>query len=143
MRMIGPRIDPQVSELATSERSTREHALDRLLHDPLWKLPFEDGFCGARLHAADKAGVMMIYLLLALPAGEDGLIGIDNDDIVAAVDVRSEDRQVLAAQPPGNDRGEAPDDQTLGVDEHPFFLDFGGLGRKSGHGESFPDKCIR
>jgi tRNA(Ile)-lysidine synthase len=50
-------------------------------------------------------------LLLALLAGEVDLLGIDDDDMVAAIHVRRESRLVLAAQPVGDDGGHTADDQ--------------------------------
>ena len=72
--------------------------------------------------------MVMIDLLVALAAGQHHLFGIDDDDIVAIVHMRREGRLVLAAQPHGDERGEAPDDEALGVDQHPFLFDLRRLG---------------
>ena len=124
-----PWIDAQVAELRAAERPTRQHALHGLLDDALGELALEDRAGRALLDAADEAGVVVIDLLLALAAGQHDLVGVDDDDIVAVVDVRGVGRLVLAAQAHGDDRGEAADDQAVGVDQHPFLLDVGGLGR--------------
>jgi hypothetical protein len=56
------------------------------------------------------------------------LVGVDDDDMVAAIDVRGEARLVLAAQDVGDDRtGEAADDQAVGIDQMPFLFDLGRL----------------
>jgi len=73
------------------------------------------------------AGVMVIGFGLALAAGEHDFGGVDDDDVVAAIDVRRIGRQMLAAQPHRDERREPADDQTLGVDQNPLLLDFGGL----------------
>src|SRR5262249_35146799 len=83
----------------------------------------------AFLDAADEAGVVVIDLLLQLAAGQHDLLGVDDDDIVTAVDMGRVARLVLAAQPQRDDRGEAADDQALPIDHHPLLLDFGRLGR--------------
>ena len=124
VRMVGARIDAQVAELRAAERAARQHALHRLLDDALGELALEDRARGALLDAADVAGVVVVDLLLALAAGEHDLVGVDDDDVVAVVDVRRVARLVLAAQPHGDDRGEPADDQAGGVDQHPFLLDY-------------------
>ena len=102
---------------------SRQHALHRLLDDPLGELALEDRARGALLDAADEAGVVVVDLLLALAAGQHDLLGVDDDDVVAVIDVRGVGRLVLAAQAHGDDRGEPADDQAGGVDQHPFLLD--------------------
>src|SRR5205823_5570626 len=84
MRMLRALVDPQIAELDAAERSARQHALDRLLDDPLGKASFEDELGGALLDAADVACVVAIDLLLHLAAGQHHLLGIDDDDVVAA-----------------------------------------------------------
>src|SRR6266542_369118 len=63
MRMIGPGVDAQVSQLLAGERPARQHPLDRILDDALGKLPLDDRLRGAFLDAADIAGVVVIDLL--------------------------------------------------------------------------------
>ena len=134
VRMVRALVDAQIAELLAAERPVRQHALHRLLDHALREAAFENVLRGAFLDAADVAGVMVIDLLLALAPGEHHLLGIDDDDVVAVIDMGREGGLVLAAQPHRDDRGEAADDQTLGVDQHPLLLDVGGLGRIRGHG---------
>ncbi len=75
----------------------------------------------ALLDAARMAGVVVVDLLVALAAGEHHLVGIDDDDVVAAVDMRREGRLVLAAQAVGDDRGEAADDEASASINTHFF----------------------
>ena len=65
--------------------------------------------------------MVVVDLLLALAAGEDHLIGVDDDDVVAAVDMGGVGGLVLAAQPHRHDRGEPADDEALGIDHDPLF----------------------
>src|SRR5260370_5285397 len=127
--MLGSLVDAQVSELTASERSPRQHALDRLLDDALRKPAFEQELRGARLDAADVAGVVVIDLLVELAARQHHLFRIDDDDVVAAIDMGRIGRLVLAAQAERDDRGEPADDEAVGIDQHPSFLDLGWLGR--------------
>jgi hypothetical protein len=76
---------------------------------------------------------MMINLLVALAARQHDLGGIDDDDVVAVVDVRGVRRLVLAAQPHGDNRRQPADHQAGGIDEQPFFVDVSRLGGMRGH----------
>jgi hypothetical protein len=73
--------------------------------------------------------VLVIFLLLELAAREADLVGVDDDDMVAAIDMRRVARLVLAAQNVRDDRGDAADDQPVRIDQRPFLLDLGRLCR--------------
>src|SRR5262249_42977602 len=83
------------------------------------------------------AGVMAIDLVLALLAGQHDFFRVDDDDIVAVIDMRGVGRFVLAAQAHRHQACEAADHEARGVDDDPFLLDVGGLGRKSFHDTAF------
>src|SRR3981189_1736596 len=70
VRMLGPGVNAQVTELHAPERPARNHALDGLLDHALRKASLKDRLRGAFLDAADKAGVIVIDLVVALAAGE-------------------------------------------------------------------------
>src|SRR5215472_2330919 len=113
VRMLGAGIDPQIAELHAAERPTRDHALDGLLHHALGETSLEDLPRRALLDVTDIASVLVIDLLLPLTPGEHRLRRVDDDDVIAAIDVRRVGRKVLAAQPHGDKRSEPADDQTL------------------------------
>ena len=69
MRMIGPAINAQISELPPPERPARKHPLHGLLDHALGKPAFQDRLRRLLLDAADEAGVAVLDLLLALAAG--------------------------------------------------------------------------
>jgi hypothetical protein len=131
VRMLAALVDAQVAELLAAERAARKHALHGLLDDALGEAALEDELGRTLLDAARIAGVVVIDLLVALAAGEHHLLGVDDDDVVAIVHVRGEGGLVLAAKTQRDDRGEAADDEPLGVDQHPFLLDVGGFRRIS------------
>src|SRR5262245_44186618 len=135
--MRGAGIDAQIAELHAPKRSARQHAFDRFLHDPLRKFALQDRARGALFDAADMAGVMAIDLVLPLLAGQHDFFRVDDDDIVAVLDMREVGRLLRAAQPHGHQACEAPDYETRGVDDDPFLLDDGGLGRKGFHDTAF------
>ena len=59
--------------------------------------------------------------------------GVDDDHVVAGVDVGGEDRLVLAPQHPGDLGGQAAEDGAVGVDLEPDTLDVGRLGGEGAH----------
>src|SRR4029079_12741550 len=77
-----------------------------------------------------------------LAPGQADLLGVDDDDVVAAVDVRGEGRLVLAAQAHGDDRGEPAEHQPVGVDQHPLLLHVGSLEAKGLHGSFFREAAL-
>ena len=127
--MLRALVDAQVAELLAAERAAREHALDRLLDHALREAAVEDEARRALFDAALKPGVVVVHLVFTLPAGEDHLLRVDDDDVVAIVHMRGEGGLVLAAQAQRDDRGKAADHEAGGVDDHPFLLDLGRFGR--------------
>ena len=134
MRVRGPDIDAQIGHLAASQRSARDHALDRLLHDPLGVLAVENLARRPTLDTAGISGVSVIYLVASLAAGQLHLFRIDDDDIVALVHVRGEGGLVLAAQAVGDHARKTPENQAVGVDQDPPLFDLGWLCRVCSHG---------
>ncbi len=87
------------------------------------------------------AGVPVVELLRPLVAGEHALLGVDDDDVVTAIDVRGVARLGLAAQDQRDLGGKSPDDEAFGVDQQPFLGDIRRFdrGRLCGqHGRSPP-----
>src|SRR3954462_15373988 len=133
VRVHGALVYAQAAEDLTEQGPARQHALDRLLDDALRETAVEDRLRRALLDSARIAGVAVVDLLLALAAREHHLFGVDDDDVVAAVDVGCVGGLVLAAQTHGDDRGEAADDQPLRVDHNPLLIDLGGFSRSGLH----------
>src|SRR5262249_30662539 len=73
-------------------------------------------------------------------AGQHDFFRVDDDDIVAVIDMRGVGRLVLAAQPHRHQACEAADHETRGVDDDPFLLDVGGPGRKGFHYTAVPNQ---
>src|SRR5450756_2252394 len=87
VRMLGAGVNPQIAELHAPERPARNQALDRLLDHALGKTALEDRPRGAFLYAADEAGAVVIDLVLTLAPGEHDMRRVDDDDVVAAIDM--------------------------------------------------------
>ena len=133
MGVLGALVDAQVTEDLAEERAAGQHALDGLLDDPLREAALEDELGRTLLDAAGIASVVVVHLLVALAAGQDDLVGVDDDDVVAAVDMGGVRRLVLAAQTQRHNRGETTHDEPGGVDHNPLLFDIGGLERDGLH----------
>src|ERR1700716_1229763 len=94
--MLGPGVNAQVAELHAAKRSARNHALDGLLDHALGETALEDRLRRAFLDAADEAGVIVIDLVVALAAREHHMRGVDDDDVVTAIDMGRIGREVVA-----------------------------------------------
>ena len=102
-----------------------------------------DGHLGLFLHenavlgllqAAHPAGVGAVILLLHLVAGEDGLAGVDDNDIVAAVGMGGIGGLALAAQQVSHDDGGLAQGLAGGINDVPLADDVALVCHKSGHG---------
>ena len=96
----------------------REHADDRLLHHPIGMfLHFLANRAGTQ--ATGIPGVAVGHLVVELVASDGDLVGVDDDDEIAPVDVGRECRLVLAAQQVGCSNGESAEHHVGGVDDVP------------------------
>src|SRR5690606_14062948 len=134
VRMVSTGIHAQVLHLAASKRPARDHALNCLLDHALWETTLEDVARSALLDAARMTGVPVILLVFVLAAREGDLVRIDDDDVVAIVNMGREGWLVLATQTVCNESGETTDNQTFGVDQDPLLRYFCRLLRKGFHG---------
>ncbi len=85
--MVRAGVNAQVLHLATAERAARDHALNCLLDDAFRELAFDDLASRTLLDAARVTGVPVVLLVGVLLAGQDCLFGIDDDDVVAVVNM--------------------------------------------------------
>src|SRR5690606_12359662 len=125
--VLGACVDLELGQLLTTEGGLGNHAADRLLDSLLRALGKQLGV-GLAPKATGEAGVPVGELLLGLGAGEGDLVGVDDDDEVTGVDVRREDRLVLAAQQRGGLAGQAAEDDVGGVNDMPLAGDVARLG---------------
>ena len=82
---------------------------------------------------ADVTGVMIINLIGQLVAGQHDLIGVDDDHMIAGINVGSVGGLVFAAQNRGDLAGKASEHHTFSVYNIPFPLNFVGLGQERVH----------
>src|SRR5687768_14621364 len=110
--MLGAIVEVKRAHLVAAQRPARDHALHGLFENALGEASLEHLARRDGLDAAGIAGVLVIDLVGQLLAGEAHLVGIDDDDMVAAIDMRGVAWLMLAAQDIGYNRGETPDNQT-------------------------------
>ena len=120
--MLGALVELQAGELSAADAVLGQHALDSQLHGELGTLSHEGAVLDV-LQVADPAGVMIVVLFVELSAGENRLVDVDNDDEIAAVDVRGEVNLVLAAQKLGSGDSRAAQGLAGCVENVPFSLD--------------------
>ena len=121
VRVVRAGVDLELGQLLAGEPVARQHPLDGLA----------DHFLGAavehlgqrpRLDPARVAAVAPVGLLRELVAGDADLLGVDDDDEVAGVDVRRVLRLALAAQGVGDLGRQTAQGLALGVDDVPVSL---------------------
>ena len=88
-------------------------------------------FGGELALAAGIAGEVGIDAVSHVFAGQTDFVGVDDDNVVAALGVRGVGRFVLAAQQLGYLRAQAAQGLVSGIDEHPFVVYLMGVGRYS------------
>ncbi|CUW96897.1 hypothetical protein AGR1B_Cc90093 [Agrobacterium fabacearum S56] len=137
VRVVRAGVNAQVLHLTTAERAARDHALDGLFNDALREATFDDLASRTLLDATRVTGVPVVLLVGVLVAGEGNLFRVDDDDVVAIIDVGGVGGLVLAAQAGCNDGGEATNNEAFGVDDDPLLLHLSRLLNESRHGFHF------
>src|SRR4026207_2584888 len=92
MRMSRAFVDAEIAHQGPLGRTSRNHSTDGCLDHSFGKLAIEDLMRLALFDAAGVAGMAVICLVLTLAAGKGHFFGIDDDYVVAAVDMRCEQR---------------------------------------------------
>ena len=125
--MLVTDIDLELLQLVTAEAVLGEHSTDRLLNGANRVFVQQVGVADA----AESTGVSRVAvgaLLASFLTGENHLVRVQNNDVVAHVHVRGEGGLVLAAEQRGSVASEATKHHVSGVDYQPFALDVRGGG---------------
>jgi len=111
-------VDFELFHLGGAELILGDHSFDGPLEDEFWAAlaHFIGGFDGL---TTDEAGVASVDFMPFFTAGEAGLLGIDDDDEVAGIDVRGEGRLVLTTKEACGLYGDFSDDLVLGINDVP------------------------
>ena len=128
MGMIGTRVYLQLRVDLTTEFILGQHASDSNLDNPLRVLGTHIGQRHLR-ETTRVARVAVVHLGDFLVASDCHLVGVDNDDVIPDVDVRSPDRIVFTPQQLGNLRSQPSQRNVVGIDYEPLPRDICGFGR--------------
>ncbi len=120
--MLAASIDLELAELGTTQLILGDHSLDGPLENELRlaRAHLGRGFNGL---TTDVTGVTCVDLVPLLIPGEAGLLGINDDNEVASINVRGEDGLVFAAEEAGSLDSDFSDNLVLGIDDVPRTLD--------------------
>src|ERR1700738_1408984 len=132
VRVVAALVDLELGGHLASEPGLGEHPLDGLLYDGLGTAgeQLEEGFFA---ETTGEAGVAAIELAVCLESGEDDFLGIDDDDVVAHINVGGVERVGLAGEDGGGGGGEAAEGLAGGVDDKPLALDVFAARNRSRH----------
>src|SRR3954447_11253730 len=122
MRMIRPGIDLQLAQLLGPETSVRKHPLDGPADDLLGSARQQVPE-GLLLEALGIAAVAAVQLGLELATRHRDARGIEDDDVVAGVEIRLVGRLVLALEDARDARGEAAERLVRRVNDVPAAHD--------------------
>src|ERR1700722_6192424 len=132
VRVLGTGVDEELAHDFATESVLRDHALDGV-EDQLDRVLVEQGLPRGRAQTARVTRVVVGELLGRFVGGEHDLVGVHDDDVVTAVNVRGEIDTVLAAQERGGDGRESTEHEAFGVDDAPLPGDLTGFWRKCAH----------
>lgn len=121
MRVLGIGIHEKFGKLGAAQFVLWQHALYGNLYQCLWVAGVQCLGAHAAL-ATWVTGVVDVLLILHLVAGEHYLVGIDDDYVVASVDIRGKARLVLAAQDSSYLGSQTAQYHVLGINNKPLTL---------------------
>ena len=127
MGMFGTGINAQVRHLLATQRVARNHAFNRLDNDAFGMIAADDFFSGNILDTAGMSRMAVINFVVHLFARQVNLFGIDDDNIVTAINVRRETGFMLAAQNLRDQACQTTQNQIFGINQIPLLFDFGRL----------------
>ena len=130
--MLSTLVQMQAGQSVTAQGVLGQHTLDGQLHGVVGAV-FHHGASLGFLQAADPAGNAVVGLLISLLAGQNSLVGVDDDNIVTAVNVGGESGLGLTAQQVGDSHSGAAQGLAGSIDDVPLALHGLLLSECSGH----------
>ena len=132
MSVLGTLVAVQAGQSLSTDGVGRDHALDSVGHSQIAVLSHQLAVLDL-LQAADELAVGDVELLLGLLAGQDSLVTVDDDDVIAAIDVGGVVDFLLAAQQNSSLSSDVTQALAGCVEQIPLALDFSGLYESSAH----------
>ena len=130
--MLSAAVDMQAGQRILGDDVAGHHAADGQLHGQLGLVLHQQAVLGL-MQAAGVAGVTEILLVFSFSTGHDELVSVDNNDVIARVDVRCVFRLVFATESESDFSGKAADNLIGCINHVPFTLHFKRLGREGFH----------
>ena len=124
--MLSTLVAVQAGQSLGTDGVGRDHALDSVGHSQIAVLSHQLAVLDL-LQAADELAVGDVELLLGLLAGQDSLVTVDDDDVIAAIDVGGVVDFLLAAQQNSSLSSDVTQALAGCVEQIPLALDFSGL----------------
>ena len=132
MGMLSALVQVQAGHSVLAQGVLGQHALDSNFHSVVAAGVHHVASLGF-LQTADPAGNAVVLLLLQLLAGQNSLVGVDDDNEIAAVNVGGEVSLVLAAQNVGSFDSGTAQGLAGSIDNLPLALQGLLLQQGSGH----------
>lgn len=129
MGMRGAYIDPKPPRRLPSQWPTGQHA-DHRSADHLRRPPAQKPLGGLQFKPARVPGVPLIHLGRELGSGQANLLGVDHHHVIPAVQMRGEQRLVLASKKHRHPTGQPAQNLSLGINEMPLVDDLVRLWKK-------------
>jgi len=126
---------PKLGQHFPAQGIARQHTFDRILQYAFGRF-FEQLLEGHRPEIADVARVTIVHLVFQFVACHANLFGVDDDNVVARINVRRIFGFVLATQPTRNLARQASQCLAGGINNIPVAANLVWLGRKRLHGVS-------
>ena len=130
--MLGTLVNAKTFQRVGTQGVVGQHALYSLGHGKVTALCHQF-FVLYGFQAAYPAGVAVVVLVFQLVAGKQGFVAVDDNDMVASIHIGCEGGLVFAPQQDGCLNGNAAKGFARGVQQIPFALYFGGLGKCGAH----------
>ena len=131
-------VDAKVGQLLGTEGVVLQHAADGM-HDREGRVHRHRLIERAHAPPARISRITVVLLKGALTAGDHDVARVDDDDVLAGVDVLGELGAMLAAQDARDVGGEPAERLPAGIDEEPALLELsrlGLVGQRAGHAAS-------
>ena len=119
--MLWACVNIQVVDELVTKTGLWEHSFDGPPDEFGWSL-CEDLLRSRETLSTRITGVTDINTIVHLVSLEHDLLGVDDDDVVTAIYMRSEARLVLATEDKGNPGSKTTECQICGIDDKPLFL---------------------
>ena len=127
--MVAAGINEELLEHGIAKRALRKHAFNCDFESTAGMLFLHLTESGL-IYAAGVAGVTEILLVFSFSTGHDELVSVDNNDVIARVDVRCVFRLVFATESESDFSGKAADNLIGCINHVPFTLTSSGLAEK-------------